>query len=74
MEASTDIKQFHQSQGPRGSVVGSGTILQGGRLRVRFSMSADLQLSSRITVLGSIQPLTVMNNRNLPAGKARQAG
>jgi hypothetical protein len=54
----------------RGSLLGSRTMLQAGRSRVRFPMrSLDLfnlpNPSSRTMALGSTQPLTEMSTRNL---------
>jgi hypothetical protein len=65
-------------QGERGSVVVRGVMLQAGRSRVRFPISSlDFfnwpNPSSRIMALGSNQPLTEMNTRNLPGGKWRPA-
>jgi hypothetical protein len=61
----------------RGSVVGSGTMLQAGRSWVRFSMSLDFlnssNPSSHTMTLRSTQPLTEMSTRNLPPGKGRPA-
>jgi hypothetical protein len=59
--------------GARGRVVGSGTMLQAGRSRVRFPMrtldfSVDLILPAALRPLGSTQPLTEMSTRNLPGG------
>jgi hypothetical protein len=58
-------------KGTRGSVVGWGTMLQAAKSRFRFPMrSLDffnwLNPSTRTTVVGSTQPLTEMNTRNLP--------
>jgi hypothetical protein len=65
------------SGGARGSVVGWGTLLQAGRLRVRFPMrSLDFfylpNHSSHTMALGSTQPPTEMSTRNFPGGKGRQ--
>jgi hypothetical protein len=51
-------------------------MLQAGKLRVRFSMKSlgffNLpKHSSRTMALGSSQPLTEMDTRNLPGGKGR---
>jgi hypothetical protein len=59
--------------GPRGSVIGWGTMLQAGRSRVPFPMrSLDFfnlpNPSSRTVALGSTQPVTKMSTRNLPGG------
>jgi hypothetical protein len=66
---------FGNSEGTRGSVVGSGTMLQAGRSRVRFPMrSLDFSIYLIWTMaLGSTQPLTEMSTRNLPGGKGRPA-
>jgi hypothetical protein len=53
------------------SVVGSGTMLQAGRSRVRFRFFNWYKSSSRTMALGSTQPLTEMSTRNLPWGKGR---
>jgi hypothetical protein len=54
-------------------------MLQAGRSPVPFPMrsldfSIDLILPAAIMALGSTQPLTEMNTRNLPGGKGRRAG
>jgi hypothetical protein len=59
---------------PRGDVVGRGTVLQAGKLRVRVPMrSLDFfslpNPSNRLMALGLTQPLTEMSTRNLPGGK-----
>jgi hypothetical protein len=58
--------------GAHGSVVGSGTMLQAGRLWDRAPMRWIFfnlpNLSSRTMAMGSIQPLTEMSARNLPGG------
>jgi hypothetical protein len=59
--------------GARGSVVGSGTVLQTWRSRVRFPMRSleffNLRNpSSRNMALLTTQPLTEMSIRNLPGG------
>jgi hypothetical protein len=64
--------------GARGSVVGSGTMLQTERSRVQVTMrSMDFLIwanpSNRTMALESIQPLTEMSTRNLPGGKGRLA-
>jgi hypothetical protein len=72
-------KYFVSCVGSRGSVVGWGTMLQAGRSQVGFPVrSLDFSFSwpnpSSCTVaLGSTQPLTEMNTRNLPGGKGRPA-
>jgi hypothetical protein len=62
----------------RGSVVGSGTMQQAGKLPVGAPDEVDfLNLpnpSSRIMALGSTQPLAEMSARNLHGGKKRPAG
>jgi hypothetical protein len=62
----------------RGSVVGSGTMLQAGRSRVRIPMSLDFFISpnpsSRTMVRGWTQPVTEMSTRNLPRGNGQAAG
>jgi hypothetical protein len=65
--------------GVRGIVVGEGTMQQAGRSRVPFPMRLlDFFIlpnpSSRTMALGSAQPLTEINTRNLPGGKGRPAG
>jgi hypothetical protein len=60
----------------RGSVIGSGPVLQAGRSRVQFPMrSLDVfnwsNPSSRTMALGSSQPLAKMSTRNLPGVKGR---
>jgi hypothetical protein len=63
--------------GARGSVVGSGTILQTGRYPIQVPEEVDIfnwpNPSSRAMGLGSTQPLTEMSTRNLSVGKKRQA-
>jgi hypothetical protein len=64
--------------GAGGSVVGRGTMLLAGRLRVRFPMRLlDFfswpNASSHTVALGSTQPVTEMNTKNLPGGKGRPA-
>jgi hypothetical protein len=65
--------------GPRGSIVGWGTMLQAGKSRVRFPMrSLDFFFnlpnhSSRTIALKSTQPLTEMSTRNFPGRKGRPA-
>jgi hypothetical protein len=54
--------------GTRGSVVGWGTMLQGGRSRVRFSVRSDFffklpNSSNRIMAVWSAQPLIKMSTR-----------
>jgi hypothetical protein len=66
------------SRGVHGRVVGSGTMLQAGRLRGRFPMRSlnffHLSNPSNCTMdLGSTQPLTEMSPRNVPGGKGRPA-
>jgi hypothetical protein len=61
--------------GARGSVVGWGTMLQGGRSPVRIPDYVDVfnlpNHSSRTMALGSTQPITEMSTRNLPGCKKR---
>jgi hypothetical protein len=63
--------------GARGNVVGWGTMLQAGRSRVRFPMRSGFfnwrNPSGRTMALGSTQPLTEMNTRNLSRCKGRPA-
>jgi hypothetical protein len=63
--------------GARGSVVGSGTIVQAGRSPVQVLDEVDffnLPNSSSCTMaLRSTQPLTEMSTRNLLGGKKRPA-
>jgi hypothetical protein len=62
--------------GACGCIVGWATMLQAGRLWVRFSMRSldfffNLPNPSRATMaLGSTQPLTEMSTRNIPVYKA----
>jgi hypothetical protein len=59
--------------GARSNIVGWGTMLQAGRSLVRFPMR-ELDFfnlpnpSNRAMALGSSQPLTKMNTRNIPGG------
>jgi hypothetical protein len=53
------------SRGIRGSVVGSGTMLQAGKSRVRFAM---MLLDYSINL---ILPAAEMSARNLPGGKGQ---
>jgi hypothetical protein len=60
-----------------GSAVGCGTMLQVGKVArsVPDVCHWIFQFnSSRTMALGSTQPLTEMNTRNLPGGKGRLAG
>jgi hypothetical protein len=61
----------------RGSVVGSGTMLQDGRSPVRVPDEVNfLNLpnpSSRTMALRSNQPVREMSTRNFPGGKKRPA-
>jgi hypothetical protein len=63
--------------GARGSVVGWGSMLQGGRSPVRIPDEVDIfnlpNPCSRTMARGSTQPLTKMSIRNLPGGKKRPA-
>jgi hypothetical protein len=58
----------------RGSVVGWGAVLQAGRSLVRVPDEVDFfnlpNFSCRTMTLGSTQPLTEMNTRNLPGVKS----
>jgi hypothetical protein len=60
------------SKGARGSVVGSGTMLQAGRWRdlvpTRWIFSIHLILPAALWPRGSTHPLTEMSIRNLPGG------
>jgi hypothetical protein len=61
-------------QGTRGSVVGSGTMLQAGRTQVQFPMeslniSFYLIFPAAIWPLGSTQTLIEMSTRNLREGE-----
>jgi hypothetical protein len=74
-----NIRYFSPQYGAWGTTVAWGAMLQGGRSRVRFSMSLlDFfnwpNASSHIMSLGFIQPLTEVSTRNPPAGKERPAG
>jgi hypothetical protein len=68
---------FIDSEGARGSVVGSGTMTQAGRSQVRNPMGWIFfnwpNPSSRTTAVGSTQPLTEMSTRKLPGIKERAA-
>jgi hypothetical protein len=68
---------YFSTQLTRGSVVGSGTMLQAGRSRVRVPMRWIIfnlpNPSSRNMALVSTQPLTEMSTMNLPGGKGRPA-
>jgi hypothetical protein len=60
----------------RGSVVGSGTMLQTERSPVRVPDDVDFSIylilpAARTMALGSTQPLTEMSTRNFPGGKGR---
>jgi hypothetical protein len=62
----------------RGSVVGLGIVVHGGRSRVRFPMrsldfSVDLILSGALWPWGSTQSLIEVSTRHLPRGKRRPA-
>jgi hypothetical protein len=64
--------------GARGSVVGWGIMLQEGKVggSILDEVTGIFNLtnpSSRTMVLGSTQPLTEMNTRNLPERKGRPA-
>jgi hypothetical protein len=67
----TERMLFTQRAG--GRMLGSGTMQQDGRLRVRFSDENRFFglpiLSSRAMAQGNTQPLTGMSTRNLPRGK-----
>jgi hypothetical protein len=61
------------SSGACRRVVGWGSMLPAGRLRVRFSMRSfgfSIYLIL-LAALGSTQPLTEMSTRNVPGGKGR---
>jgi hypothetical protein len=68
---------YNNIRGPRGSVVGWGTMLQAGRSPVRVPDEVYFfnlpNSSSRTMALGSTQPLTEMSTMNLPGGKKRPA-
>jgi hypothetical protein len=66
-------KNIFINMGVRGSVVGSGTILQAGRSRDRIPMSWIFFNSISAMALGSTQPLTEMSTRNILWGKERPA-
>jgi hypothetical protein len=72
-----DIAAYCTYSGARGSVVGWGTTLQAGGLRVWSPMLLDFfnwsNTSRRTMALGSTQPLTEMSTRNLHRGKRRPA-
>jgi hypothetical protein len=76
------IKRFvflcntHITYGARGSVGGSGTMLQAGRSPVRFPTRSLVffnrsSLSSHTMTLGSTEPLTELSTRNLRPGSAK---
>jgi hypothetical protein len=73
------MDNYFSSVEARGSVVGWGTILQAGRLWVRFSMrlldfAIDIILPAAMWPLGSTQLLTEMSTRNLPGGMGGKGG
>jgi hypothetical protein len=71
------FRYTQSSSGPRGSLVGWGTMLQAGRSRVRVPMrwnfSNLLNPSSRTMALEPTQTVREMSTRNLPVG-LRAAG
>jgi hypothetical protein len=63
------LKLLSHYLGARGSVLGSGTMLQTGRSPVQVPDKVDFfNPSNRTMALGSTQPLTEMSTRNLPGG------
>jgi hypothetical protein len=72
------LLSYRISLGPRGSVVGWGTMLQPGGSRVRIPMrSLDyfslLDPSSRTNALGTTQPVREMSAKNISGAKGRPA-
>ena len=55
-------------QGVLGGAVGRGTALKAGRSRVRFRMGSLGYFIDLILVLGSTQPLTEINTRDVSWG------
>jgi hypothetical protein len=74
----SNFKYLFNIWGARGRVVGWSTMLQAGRLWVRFLIRLldfliDLIVPAATMSLGSTQPLTEISTRNLLGGKGRSA-